>query len=135
MFKAEGVEVIKEFIKLLGAVNALHLQGEGDWQYFEHIGLLPLTPDSHIFVELMLRSQKSMIVEVVYQLSCSKLVNHVELNTSAERLPLKIKKFVWSASFFPAIYSKLDTLAYDVAIIAWTYYELVSWESFVHERV
>ncbi len=76
-----------------------------------------------------------MVVKVIYQLSRSKLVNHVELNTARKGLPFEVIELVKGIGLLPTIRPELQALPYNIAVVAWTDYKLRSAQIFVHQRV
>ena len=76
-----------------------------------------------------------MVAKMINELSRSELVDDIKLNSSGERLPLKVENFVRIVGFFPPILSQLHADSNHVAIVAWTDCKLVPTRRPVHERV
>jgi len=76
-----------------------------------------------------------VIIYMVYQLSCSKLINYFKLYSPWKRLPFEIVQFIKWIRFFPPFFSQLHTSSDNVAIVSSNYHILESFNTFVHKRI
>lgn len=128
----QTVEVANKFFKLCWTIHRIHLQSKRQWHIIKHVQAFIFTMCCKILEKQMLHRNHTMVLKVIYQLTCSKRVDKIKLYATRELLPLKIVQFVESTRFLPPWMSQLHTFAHNGAIIPRNNRILILWLLLIH---